>query len=278
MSSKPNILFIVIDQFRADCLHGALEGALDLPNLRALAAESVSFRRHYSVVNPCGPSRASLLTGQYAMNHRSVRNGTPLPADTPNIATEVRRAGYLPLLFGYTDSAQDPRAYPPGDPALQSYEEVMPGFNEVVEMRLEASLPWRSHLNRKGYDVPPYPDIFRPQGPGPDDPALYRAEDSDTAFLTDAFLANSATRQQGNWFTHLTYIRPHPPLVAPAPYNTLYQPAELPLPKRLQTRALEEQVHPFFGPMLRHTTPEKFVHGFPDLDQSDETVQTLRAI
>ena len=138
MPEVRNVLFVVIDQLRADCLYGALAAHVALPNLRALMADGVSFRNHYSVVNPCGPSRASMLTGQYAMNHRATRNGTPLPHDTPNLATEVRKAGWLPLLFGYTDSAQDPRVHAPGDPALRSYEEVMPGFREAVEMRNEA--------------------------------------------------------------------------------------------------------------------------------------------
>lgn len=283
MPQNRNILFIVIDQLRADCLTGALSEHVDLPNLRRFMKEGVTFKQHFSVTSPCGPSRASLLTGQYAMNHRSVRNGTPLRHDTPNLATELRKSGYLPMLFGYTDTAVDPRVYPADDPALKCVEYVMPGFHEMLEMRFEKSYPWLSHLAAQGYQFETRNDLYTPTSPVGrvpklNDPALYKAQDSDTAFLTDAFLANSATRQQGNWFTHLTYIRPHPPLVAPAPYNTLYQPAELPLPKRLQTRALEEQVHPFFGPMLRHTTPEKFVHGFPDLDQSDETVQTLRAI
>ena len=70
------VLLIVIDQFRADCLNGALSGDVDLPNLRGLMGESVTFNRHYTVTTPCGPSRASLLTGLYAMNHRSIRNPT----------------------------------------------------------------------------------------------------------------------------------------------------------------------------------------------------------
>lgn len=85
------ILFIVIDQLRADCVSGALAGAVDLPNLRALMADSTSFANHFTVTTPCGPARASLLTGLYAMNHRSVRNGTPLERHHANLA--VRRAG-----------------------------------------------------------------------------------------------------------------------------------------------------------------------------------------
>ncbi|MGB3314268.1 MAG: alkaline phosphatase family protein [Albidovulum sp.] len=274
---RDNVLFVVIDQLRADCLDGALADHVELPNLRALMADAVSFRAHYSVANPCGPSRASLLTGQYAMNHRSVRNGTPLAHDTPNLAIEMRKAGYLPLLFGYTDTTPDPRAHAPGDPVLTSYEQVLPGFEEVVEMRLEESLPWRAYLMEKGYDVPPYPEIYRPTGPRPEDPALYRAEDSDTAFLTDETIRALRARKPG-WFAHLTYIRPHNPLVAPEPYNRMYDPATLPLPTRAGTMAEEQSVHPFVAPCHDRNTISGMVEGFADLDPTDANIQQLRAI
>lgn len=240
-------------------------------------ADAVSFHRHYSVANPCGPSRASLLTGQYAMNHRSVRNGTPLPHDIPNLATEMRKAGWLPLLFGYTDTTPDPRIHAADDPVLTSYEQVLPGFQEVVEMRLEESLPWRAYLMDKGYDVPPYPEIFRPTGPRPEDPALYRAEDSDTAFLTDETIRALRARKQG-WFAHLTYIRPHNPLVAPEPYNRMYDPATLPKPARAGTMAEEQAVHPYIGPCHDRNPIAGMVEGFSDLAPTDENIQQLRAI
>jgi arylsulfatase A-like enzyme len=277
MTRAGNVLFVIIDQLRADCVFGALAGHVALPNLRALMADGVTFRRHFSVANPCGPSRASILTGQYAMNHRSTRNGTPLPHDLPNLATEVRKGGWLPLLFGYTDTTRDPRGLPPGDPMLKSYEEVMPGFVEACEMRLEESWPWRAHLAAKGYEVPPYPAIYRPAGPRPDDPALYRAEDSDTAFLTDRALDEIRVRPEG-WFVHLTYIRPHPPFVAPAPWNRICDPATLPLPTRLASAGEERARHPFIAPSHAKNPIESTVEGFPDLAPTDENVQMLRAL
>ena len=60
------------------------------------------------------------------MNHRSVKNGTPLDRRHTNIALEVRKGGYDPTLFGYTDSCPDPRWLDPGDPALTTYEGVLP--------------------------------------------------------------------------------------------------------------------------------------------------------
>lgn len=283
MGSTKNVLFLVIDQLRADCVFGDLADHINLPNLRALMADAVTFQRHFSVVNPCGPSRASLLTGQYSMNHRSVRNGTPLRHDVPNVATEMRKAGYVPMLYGYTDTSQDPRAYHVNDPALRSYEYPMVGFHEAVEMRFEASYPWRSHLISQGYEFTTYADVYRPVSPtggAPriNDPALYRAEDSDTAFLTDRFLASMPAYKGEDWFAHLTYIRPHPPLVAPAPFNDMYDPARLPLPVRCADRADETAVHPFFRPTLDHRPLAANVIGFQDLAPCDENIQTLRAL
>ncbi|MGB1641502.1 MAG: sulfatase-like hydrolase/transferase, partial [Paracoccaceae bacterium] len=96
---RNNVLFIVFDQMRADALTGALAQAVALPNLSELMEHAVVFEQHFSVTSPCGPARASLLTGQYAMNHRSVRNGTPLPQDKPNLALSLGQAGIQPLLY-----------------------------------------------------------------------------------------------------------------------------------------------------------------------------------
>ncbi len=283
MDRAKNVLFIVIDQLRADCVFGELAEHLELPNLRALMADAVTFERHFSVVNPCGPSRASLLTGQYSMNHRSVRNGTPLRQDVPNIATEMRKAGYVPMLFGYTDTSQDPRAYHANDPALRNFEYPMVGFQESLEMRFEMSYPWRSHLINQGYNFKTFACVYHPVAPDGgkakiNDPALYRAEDSDTAFLTDRFLLTMAAYKETDWFAHLTYIRPHPPLVAPAPFNSMYDPDQIPVPSRHATASEEVAAHPFFEPTLASKSPAGNVVGFPDLEATDENVQTLRAL
>lgn len=270
MRYRSNLLFVVLDQFRADLLHGALAAHVDLPHLRALMAEGVSFARHYAVTAPCGPARASLLTGQYAMTHRSVRNGTPLPHDTPNLAQELRKLGYLPRLFGYCDVAADPRAYAAGDPALTTYEQVLPGFHEALEMRMEESWAWRSDLLAKGYDVPPYPEIYRPRGPRIDDPALYAAKDSDTAFLADRTIAGLRGLPPG-WCAHVTFLRPHPPFVAPAPYNRMYDPAALPPP------AGAPGAHPFDAISRRASWAGALTVGV-DRPATPQTVQTLRAL
>ena len=281
-STKPNVLFVVLDQLRADVLNGELAETVDLPNLRAFMDDAVTFTNHVTVTCPCGPARASLLTGQYAMNHRAVRNGTPLPLDKPNLAKELRRGGIQPLLYGYTDTSADPRHHAADDPILTSYEQVMNGFLEALEMRFDDGRSWRGYLNELGYnvpncDVPERDAIYIPAGDRPTAPALYSAEHSDTAFLTDRFLADLPTRADG-WCAHVTYIRPHPPFVAPAPYNSMYDPAAM-MPAVVAGDAGScRAAHPFNGPAMDFKRISHMVEGFPELAPTPENTAMMRAL
>ncbi len=284
----PKILFIIVDQLRADCVRGALADAIDLPHLRGLMADGVTFDRHYTVTVPCGPARASLLTGLYAMNHRSVRNGTPLDATLDTLPKSLRAAGYEPLLFGYTDTSLDPRGKSPDDPAIKSYERVMPGFTELLVMQWQTSYPWFASLVAKGYDLPPAGsfDLYKPISPDParpaaiTDPALYRAEDSDTAFVTDQAIAALSVRQRERWSAHVNYIRPHPPIVAPAPYNAMYRPSDIPKPAAAPDVAEERAVHPIIDAMFARRNRSSLSIGFdlPWDGLTERQAQDLRAV
>jgi len=285
MPQARKILMIIMDQFRADCINGALGAHIELPNIRALQRDAVTFNKCFSVTSPCGPSRASIFTGQYAMNHRSIRNGTPMAHDIPNVAREARKSGYDPMLFGYTDTGIDPRTRAPNDPELKTEEGLLPGFREVLEMRFMESYPWQAYLKAKGYTIPyggrfydaVSPDPNRPARPS--DPPFYKAEDSDTAFLTNELIKNLTVRSEQNWFALATYLRPHPPLVAPEPYNHIYNPADLPLPNRMETPADEAAVHPFMRAAINVPKMEHIVRGCDRVDPNDDDdVQTLRAI
>ena len=90
---RRNVLMIVVDQWRGDCLRALGHPVVRTPNIDAIAAEGVTFARHYTQAVPCAPGRASLLTGQYMMNHRAVQNTIPLDARHPTLPYEVRKAG-----------------------------------------------------------------------------------------------------------------------------------------------------------------------------------------
>jgi arylsulfatase A-like enzyme len=224
--TKPrrNVLFITLDQFRADALSCAGHPVVRTPNLDALAATGVRFARHYSQAAPCAPGRAALYTGTYQMNNRVVANGTPLDARFDNIALVAQRAGYHPVMFGYTDQGVDPRiVVDPHDPRLSTYEGVLPGFECVLNLD-EHHAGWMDWLRELGYDLH-HPDVAlatEHQRP---------VEHSVSTFFTDRFL-DWLQPQQPGWFAHLSYIRPHPPFSAAGEFATMYPPGDCgePLP------------------------------------------------
>ena len=120
--SPRKVLLITADQWRGDCFGIAGHPVVKTPNLDRLASEGVIFNKHYCQAVPCGPSRASLFTGLYLMNHRSVNNYTPLDRRFTNLALESRKGGYEPTLFGYTDTSRDPRGLHPNDPDMKFYK------------------------------------------------------------------------------------------------------------------------------------------------------------
>ena len=266
--TRVSFLFITVDQWRGDCLGVIGHPVVRTPNLDRLARDGVVFAQHFAQSAPCGPSRASLYTGLYAMNHRAVLNGTPLDARHTNVALEARRAGYDPVLFGYTDTAVDPRTVGPDDPRLRTYEGVLPGFRAVLDLPEGNPRRWLEWLARLGYPVDCDGDwrafVNRPVdgAPGASDtewgphraPTRYAAEHGQTAFLTDCFLewARHAAGTGRPWFAHLSYLRPHPPFFAPEPYNTMYDPASVPAPVGAPTAADEGAIHPLLGGIVAH--------------------------
>ncbi len=60
---RPNILFLMADQYRGDCLGCDGHPVIQTPNLDRLAAEGVRFAHAYSCTPTCTPARAALLTG-----------------------------------------------------------------------------------------------------------------------------------------------------------------------------------------------------------------------
>jgi arylsulfatase A-like enzyme len=217
-----NVLFITLDQFRADCLSVAGHPVVPTPNLDRLAASGVRFAHHYSQAAPCGPARAALYTGTYQMNNRVVANGTPLEDRFDNVARLARRAGFTPTLFGYTDQGVDPSTVTdPEDPCLDTYEGILPGFDVALELD-DRLTPWLAHLEFLGYGpLTPY----RALETEPERPAGH----SLSAFMT-GHLVEWIDRQDGPWFAHASYWRPHPPYAAAGRWATRYDPDEVGIP------------------------------------------------
>src|SRR3546814_12931706 len=79
----------------------------------------------------------------------------------------------------------------------------------------------------------------------------YSQDETETAFLAGAFLDWLAERPGGApWCAHLSFLRPHPPCVVPAPFNELYDPADGPPFRRTPSAAAEAAQHPYLRSWL----------------------------
>jgi len=282
-SPRRNILFITCDQWRGDCISAAGHPAVRTPNADELARAGTIFLRHYAGAAPCSPARACLYTGLYQMTNRVCRNGTPLDRRHWNVALAARALGYDPTLFGYTDSAPDPRDRAPADPALTTYEGVLPGFT-ARQLLPEHQKQWLSWLAARGVDVSAgYPDIHRPLHGDHDQvsrrPPVYSREETPSAFMAGEFIRWLGEQDTG-WFAHLSFLSPHPPFIAPEPFSEMYGDEAGPAFRRAARWQDEASTHPWLAWEFERQPRDKFLPGTSGKvrDWDEQTFRTIRAI
>jgi arylsulfatase len=96
---KPDILLLMPDQMRGDCLSLLAHPAVRTPQLDKLAQEGALFRRAYSTCPSCIPARASLLTGLFPATS-GVVGYAARPISYPTLPKLLGDAGYTTLLVG----------------------------------------------------------------------------------------------------------------------------------------------------------------------------------
>lgn len=99
--SSPNIVLIVDDQHRGDCIGIAGHPDVKTPYIDSLAAKGVLFQNAYSACPTCIPARAALMTGMAQENHKRVGylDGVPW-AYEHTLAGELTKAGYYTQCIG----------------------------------------------------------------------------------------------------------------------------------------------------------------------------------
>ena len=101
-SNKPmNIIYILTDDHRYDFMGftGKVPG-LQTPGLDQMAKEGIYIKNAFVTTALCSPSRASILTGQYAHTHTVVDNDAPLPANLVFFPQHLQKQGYKTAFMG----------------------------------------------------------------------------------------------------------------------------------------------------------------------------------
>src|SRR4051795_3175560 len=84
VTRKPNILFIIADQWRAQAFGFAGDPNVKTPHLDRFERQCVNFTQAVAGLPVCSPTRATLLTGQRPQTHGVFLNDVPL---NPNAST-----------------------------------------------------------------------------------------------------------------------------------------------------------------------------------------------
>ena len=100
LSERPNILFILSDNFRWDCMGFMNHPFVKTPGLDRLAEEGIVFENTFNTTSLCSPSRASILTGTYAHTHGVLNNHTPWTGQKPTFLKHLKKAGYDTAFIG----------------------------------------------------------------------------------------------------------------------------------------------------------------------------------
>ena len=278
-----NVLLIVVDQWRADCLSYLGHPCLRTPNLDALCADGVTFRNHFTQAVPCGPGRASLHTGLYMMNHRVVQNSVPMDARHTNLALEMRRAGYEPgpgrLHHDHARPARDAAR----GPALQEPRRAHAGLVSGGAVGAREGATTSTGCAPAAFPCRTCP---RTSGCPPTAPerahalAIARADGAVGQRLGHRVRPHLSARARGRpWCLHLGYYRPHPPFIASAPYHARYDPADVPPPVRAASPEAEGRQHPLLAYYMGAIKQSKFFrdgHGLGSAMTEDQ-VRTMRA-
>jgi len=100
VETRPNFLFIITDQHRADHLGCYGNPVVKTPNIDRLAQNGTRFENFYVATPICMPNRATLMTGRMPSLHGARQNGIPLSLHATTFADIMLAAGYDTALIG----------------------------------------------------------------------------------------------------------------------------------------------------------------------------------
>src|SRR5215510_1990920 len=133
MTDRPNILFFITDQLRADHLGCYGNTTIRTPTIDRLAARGVAFDRFYVASPVCQPNRATLVTGRMPSLHGVRYNGISLSLNANTFVDLLRAAGWRTALIGKSH-LQNMTGLPtvvPKPPLPEGYALPPAGFDEA---------------------------------------------------------------------------------------------------------------------------------------------------
>jgi arylsulfatase len=228
---RPNVVLILSDQLRADCVGCYGNRLIETPHIDALAAAGTRFDNAFSQHPQCAPSRAALMTGRYPHVNGAVSNHTAMGSAEVTLGEYFRGAGYRGIgvgklhLFGEKETASfDDTMLSGGQHSGDTSPECL---HHDYKQWLKENGYWQAAEAAYAiHGTDQYWDSFQANvNPLP-------AE----AFI-DSWVGDRAVdfinRQSDDrpFFMFVGLPNPHTPFDCPEPYASMYDPACMPVPE-----------------------------------------------
>jgi arylsulfatase len=250
--SRPNILFIMTDQHRWDCLGANGNRTIKTPHLDQLAARSANFTHAFVQAPVCVPSRASFFTGRYPHSHKNRVNYTPLDRREILMQARLKAAGYRTAAVGklHLMPPTVEEAKRTGFDTVELHDAVsyLDRFSDYVKWRNERDPLKKIHYRRYAKNIELGKNPFR---------AAIEEKYTDTAWVgsrTRHHIRKLAQRDEP-FFLYSSFWKPHSPFEVPRPYDSMYDHVEFELPKARARDEIETLPDPLQKLILRGKKP-----------------------
>ena len=317
MANQPlNILLITSDQQHWDTI-GAFNPDVKTPALDSLVAEGTTFTRSYCPNPTCTPSRASIITGLYPSQHGAYSLGTKLDEKVNTLGDELIKGGYKTALIGkaHLQPLLSTEEYPSVEapPILQdlefwkNYKEKFYGFEHVelarnhtnenlvgqhyaIWMEEKGCANWKDYFlvptgNMTNEDYPRMEAMAKSKPRGfIDGKRTWGTWDLPEEFHYNTWIAERSNvllekyaKNKEPFFLWSSFFDPHPEYFVSKPWDTMYDPDKITLPKRVEG---EHEKNPPHFKMTQEEFPDysSYVvkygpHGFHSHLQKDEELK-----
>lgn len=208
---KPNLIFVLADQWRFSAFGHGTDKGVRTPHIDDLAKGGTRFERAYACNPVCTPNRSVLLTGRYTHQTGMIKNNLMIPPKEICMAEVMQKAGYKTHYIGkyHLDGPAKPGFVPPG--WRRRGFETFEGFN-------------RGHLYHRSKTFTNDGKLLQPRAFEP-------------TYQTDRAIDFIEKHKDDPFYMYLSWGPPHTPYRPTKKYD-VYRPRDLKfrpnVPKRLQ--------------------------------------------
>lgn len=247
-SRKPNVLFLMADQFRFDAIAALGNTQIYTPNIDRLVKRGAAFTQAYSPCPVCVPARYIIRTGCLPPTTRIFMNGKAQPAPGQPAGMTERCGSYLAATMkrlGY-------RTFGIGKFHTQPWDEAL-GYD--VHLHSEELYSTPDQRRRDSYahwiatEHAPFNYVEGLMGERTEMYYMPQARPTPPEVAVEGWASQRAVEQIGKegdqpFFGFVSFVGPHPPLAPPIPFNRLYNPDKMPNPVcgKIEEDHLDEQI------------------------------------